>query len=588
MRFHQITPITRKRLSITLAVTVIAAASRVWPLYSLGTTMMWLTFYPAVMVISIYGGLWSGLLATFLACLTVTSFWPLLVPLPFIKNPSDWLGLMVFVLTGVMISSVSEAMRLANSRAIELQINAQNANQAKSTFLANMSHELRTPLNAILGYSQMMQDDSSVSAGHREYLKIINRSGEHLLALINEVLEIAKIESKRVVLEPANFNLHQLILDLKQMFEVKAINQGLMLIVEETKDLPRYIITDETKLRIILINLIGNAIKFTQSGKVIVRFSVQTDSPDNEFLMIEVADTGSGVADNEKEKLFKYFVQTESGKLSKSGTGLGLAISQEYAKILGGQITITSKLGVGSTFTVKIKIEEGREEDVFVKLFQRPVIGLGPGQAIPRVLVAEDQEENRNLLVRLLELIGLEVRVAVNGSEAVKIAEKWQPNFIWMDIRMPVMDGLEATRLIKATEYGKRIKIVALSAHVLGEERNEIFDAGYDDFVGKPFRRSEIFETMHKHIGIEYVYSEDEEENETLPENFSGSLDMRKLDEAFISELTLAAVNTDATKIEELADRLRLQEPGMADFLSHCANNFDYETLKKALNNLNS
>jgi signal transduction histidine kinase/CheY-like chemotaxis protein len=587
MKTNRITPLTWKRLAVTICLIIIAAAMRIWPLQSLGSTLAWLTFYPAVMVISIYGGIFSGLLATFLACLINIFFWHLIAAKPFINNNADWLGMTVFIFTCTMISTVSETMRRANRKAIEAQIQAQNANQAKSTFLANMSHELRTPLNAILGYSQLMQRDNSIPSEHREYLNTINKSGENLLALINEVLEISKIEANRATLEPANFNIHNLILNLKKMFELKTNAKGLLFEVHGVNNLPRYIITDESKLRIVLTNLIGNAVKFTDSGNVIIRFSVHKDSPEKEYLLAEVEDTGPGIAEEEKDKLFRYFVQTESGKHIKSGTGLGLAISQDYAKMLDGEITVRSSLGEGSTFCLKIKIKEG-EEELKTEIPKRYVTGLEPeqGQNIPRILVAEDMEENRLLLVKLLKLIGLNVREAVNGKEVLEIFEEWKPDLIWMDIRMPVMDGLEATRLIKAAEQGKQTKIVALSAHVLGEERKDIFAAGCDDFVAKPFREMEIFDIMEKHLGLKYIYEEIEPEQNTpeLPLNIV--LNLHSLDTGLCSELNRAVTNTDAIKITEIAGRIKQKEPSLALALETCAKNFDYNTIRIALRNI--
>lgn len=503
MKINQITPLTWKRFFISLLIIALASVIRALLFKGLGRGIPYLTFYPAVMIVAIYGGLFSGLLGTVLSAL-LCYFW---IQKGFM-SPVEWLAISVFFISGIMISAVAEAMRFANRRALEAQKQAQSANKAKSEFLANMSHELRTPLNAVLGFSQLMQDDTSISSEQKDFLRIINRSGEHLLALINDILDISKIDAKRVILEPVCINLYNLILDLKEMFELKTKSKGLFFEVLGADEIPRYVNTDESKLRVILINLIGNAVKFTQNGSVTVRFSVQKNSPEKKFLLIEVEDTGPGIAEEEKDMVFKYFMQTESGKQSKSGTGLGLAISQDYAKLMGGEITFTSTLGEGSKFNVRLEIKEGKEEDVETESDQRRIIGLAPGQNIPRILVAEDKEENRHLLVEFLKSKGLNVREAANGREAIEIFKEWKPDFIWMDIRMPVMDGLEATRLIKATETGKQTIIAALSAHVLGEEKEEVFAAGCDDFVSKPFRKNELFDMMERHLNIKYVYEE--------------------------------------------------------------------------------
>jgi signal transduction histidine kinase/CheY-like chemotaxis protein len=580
MKLDQITPLTWKRLFISLFIIVVASVIRALFFGGLGRGIPYLTYYPAIMIAAIYGGLFSGLLATVFSAL-LTFYW---VQKGFI-SPLEWLAMAVFLLSCTMISAIAEAMRRANRRAMEAQIQAQTANQAKSAFLANMSHELRTPLNAILGYSQLIQRDASLSSEHCAYLSIINRSGEHLLALINEVLEISKIEAKRITIDLVNFNIHNLILDLKNMFELKTKAKGVLLEVLGMNELPCFVITDEIKLRIILINLIGNAVKFTENGKVIIRFSAHKDSPEEEYLWVEVEDTGPGIAEAEKDKLFKYFMQTESGKQTKSGTGLGLAISQEYARMLGGEITVTSTIDAGSTFYVKVKTQEGRQEDLKTEILKRRVIGLAPGQNAPRVLVAEDTEESRLLLVKLLKLVGFDVREAANGSQAIKIFEAWKPDLIWMDIRMPVIDGLEATRIIKATEPGKQTKIIALSAHVLGEEREDIFAAGCDDFVGKPYRENQLFDIMKKHLALQYVYEEMqiEEDAAVLPSNIA--LNLRSLDADFCSELNRAIANTDAIRIAEIAEEIRIKEPALALVLQTCAKNFDYDTIRHALQN---
>jgi len=583
MVWNRITPLTLKRLAVTIAIIAVAAAMRVWPLQALETRMAWLTFYPAVMIAALYGGLAAGLLAAAFACAVNLFLWHLLGSQPFIKEYADWLGMGIFFLNCTMISFIAEATRRANARAAEAQKQAESANLAKSAFLANMSHELRTPLNAILGFSQLMQRDTSLPREHQEYLNTINRSGEHLLELINDVLEIAKIEAKRMTLDPVHFDIHAFVRDLRNMFQVRTDAKQLRFDVQGIETLPRYVVTDEKKLRIVLINILGNAVKFTEHGHIAMRLSHKSEPPDKLYLIVEVEDTGPGIAEDEKEKIFKYFVQTESGKQSKSGTGLGLAISRDYVRLMGGEISVTSRLGGGSIFRFEIQMGEGKETSIVGNLHPRRVRGLTPGQQTPRVLVAEDTEASRILLVTLLKSVGFDVRAVVDGREAVDILEHWRPDLIWMDIRMPVMDGLEATRCIKSTESGKLIKVVALSAHVLGEEREEIIAAGCDDFVGKPYREHEIFEVMAKHLVLQYVYEENlvEETAGLLPSD--GELDLRSMGDEMRAELDRAVTSTDAAKITELADCLRITNPTVAAALHACAGNFDYEIIRLAL-----
>ena len=580
IKLNQITTLTWKRILISMLIIAAASLIRLIFFESLGRGIAYLTFYPAVMIAAIAGGLYSGLLATVVSAF-LCYYW---IQQGYMSSV-EWLAFVVFLISCTMISAVAEAMRFANRKATEAEKKAQTANQAKSAFLANMSHELRTPMNAILGYSQLMQREVKISPEHNEYLSIINRSGEHLLALINEVLEISKIEAKQITIEQENFNFHNLIRDLNKMFELKASSKGLLLEFLDVEKTYKYIIADETKLKIILINLIGNAVKFTQNGKINIQFSHQNESENTQFLIVKIIDTGPGIAKEEQVNLFKYFLQTESGKQSKSGTGLGLAISQDYAKMMGGDITATSTEGVGSTFTVRIEIKEGKKELVKSELTTNRVIGLAPGQKNYRILVAEDIIENRQLLVKLLKLTGFDVKEAVNGKEAVEIAEQWKPDFIWMDIRMPVMDGLEATRIIKSGEAGQQIKIAALSAHVLSEERQEIFDAGCDDFLGKPFREIELFEMMQKHLALEYKFIESDIVGETEIDSSKIVLDLSVLDEDLLAELKKAVDNTNAIEISEIALKIKNQEPSLAKSLQVCAKNFDYEPIRTAIEN---
>ncbi|MEJ2661178.1 MAG: cache domain-containing protein, partial [Desulfobacteraceae bacterium] len=385
---------------------------------------------------------------------------------------------------------------------------AEAANQAKSVFLANMSHELRTPMNTILGYSQLMQRDSALRPEQREQLNTINRSGEHLLALINDVLEISKIEAGQVVLEISSFDIRAFLHDLEDIFDTSTDAKGLHFEIVGIDGLPQFIASDENKLRQVLINLLGNAVKFTDQGGVIMRVVAEDKTAEGMRLKVEVEDTGVGIAEDELDKAFGYFEQTASGRAKEMGTGLGLAISRDYVRMMGGDISVASEEGKGSTFCFEIDVRQAAESEIRERVMQeRRVIGLEAGQDIPRILVAEDKKDNRTMLVKLLRTVGFQVQEAVDGKQAVDVFDEWQPDFIWMDIRMPVMDGLEATQRIKRTEAGKSTVIAALTAHAMEEEREKVLAAGCDDFVRKPYREEEIFEIMAAHLGIKYVYA---------------------------------------------------------------------------------
>ncbi|MCL6752048.1 response regulator [Nostoc sp. CCCryo 231-06] len=341
------------------------------------------------------------------------------------------------------------------------------ANLAKSEFLANMSHELRTPLNAILGFTQFMSRDYSLSGEHQENLAIINRAGEHLLNLINDILEMSKIEAGRITLNTSSFDLIHVLKKLEKMQHASAASKNLELVFEYAQNIPKYIETDENKLCQVLLNLLGNAIKFTNTGRVTLRVRLGAGSWETEeqgeqnlphppHLFFEVQDTGCGIAPQELDLLFEAFEQTEIGRKSQQGTGLGLAISRKYAQLMGGDITVNSIPGVGSRFAFDIQIALACPIEIPINQTRYQILALAPTEKAYRILVVDDSKDSRMLLVKILTSVGFEVREAIDGSEAVANWESWQPHLIFMDMRMPVMDGYEATRIIKAKQrrYG--------------------------------------------------------------------------------------------------------------------------------------
>ena len=400
-----------------------------------------------------------------------------------------------------------KAAKLLEERALEHEKaeRAEAANRAKSAFLANMSHEIRTPMNAILGFAQIMLNNSVLEPQDRESLEIIQRSGRHLLTLINDILEMSKIEAGRIDFTPKTFDIHALLDDAYAMLKAPAAAKGLHWELTLATNIPRYIVTDEGKLRQIVINLAGNAIKFTDAGGVVLRAGLVATAGTR--LVIEVEDTGPGIAPEELGRVFEVFHQTAAG-LAKGGSGLGLAISGRHAQVMGGEITVSSVLDRGSVFRVEIPIALGTAADVRPSRGERRVLGLRSGQGEVRVLIVDDKADNRLFLRRLLEPLGFSVREAGNGVEALEAWQAWQPRLILMDIVMPLMDGHEATRRIKAAPGGEAVTIVVLSASVFDEDRDAVMTTGADDFVRKPVTGEALLRIIGCHLGVAYDYAD--------------------------------------------------------------------------------
>ena len=467
----------------------------------------------------------------------------------------------------------------------QLQVKAQEAetaNRAKSLFLANMSHELRTPLNAILGFSHLMVRDAEATSEQKEALGIINRSGEHLLNLINDVLEMSKIEAGKTVLNPEPFDLHRLLQTIRELFQIKAKAKELWFDFILTPDLPQYVISDSRKLRQLLINLLSNAVKFTSSGGVTLKASIcQTKDQlqsNQARLCFEVSDTGKGIAPEELDKLFDPFVQTASGIQSEGGTGLGLAICKQFVKLMGGNIQVASTLGKGSTFTFDIQVVLADSSQVESPFLKPQVKKIAPGQPNYRIAVVDDQETNRQLLMQVLQSVGFEIRTANNGQEAIALWQEWQPHLIWMDMRMPILDGYEATRQIKSQPQGETTIIIALTASAFEEQRAKVLSAGCDDFVRKPFPEQVIFNKMTQYLGVKYIYeTQSDSIDAKLPETPSDSLDLSSLPKELITKLHEAAIAVDAEQIEQLLASIPSHCQPIAQAIAEMIRNYDFD-----------
>jgi signal transduction histidine kinase/CheY-like chemotaxis protein/ligand-binding sensor domain-containing protein len=496
-----------------------------------------------------------------------------------------WFGglmLLLLVVIGVQTRRVvkrdralGESNRFLRQRTQDLeQANEeiQEANRMKSRFLANMSHELRTPLNAILGFAQLLRRSRNLPADERENVEIIHRSGEHLLTLINDVLEISRIEAGRTQVEEKAFDLHELLDRLREMFDMRAGEKGFDLSCTTSENVPRFVRCDEGKLRQILVNLLGNAVKFTDSGSVQVRVDY-----DDGQLHVEVEDTGRGISDEEQAVLFEAFVQTQSGRDSHSGTGLGLAISYEFARLMGGDVTVRSAERVGSVFTLRLPVSVADRADTEGEEARR-VIGLQPGQPEFRILVVEDAPESRELLVRLLRTVGYTVRAAVDGAEGIDVWEDWRPQLVWMDMRMPVLDGYEATRQIKSRDAEGRTIIIALTASAFEEDREKVLAAGCDGFVRKPFREDEVLGVMANHLDVQYVY-EQPEAAPNVPEARLTAADLIDLPETWRQAVVAAASVAAEDTLAELFGQIESER--VAEGLRGLSRDYQYDEIMR-------
>ena len=490
---------------------------------------------------------------------------------------------------------------------------AESANAAKSQFLANMSHELRTPLNAILGFAQIMKNDNSLLAEQRKHIEIINRSGEHLLDLINDVLELSKIEAGKITLSETRFDLLILINNIKDMLRLKAESKGLLFEFNISNTVPQYIITDERKLRQILANLLGNAIKFTETGSVKLRVSAgfkppsenkESDQDTNGFLALnlnpgleeiqenqkinlkfEIEDTGAGISAEELPLLFEAFTQTEVGRQSGQGTGLGLPISRHFVQLMGGDIQVQSIPEQGSTFTFEIQARIDRETNFSPNQNQQQIIHLAPDQNSVRILIVDDDADNRSLLVKMLNRVGFEVKEAGDGQEALELWQSWQPDLICLDMQLPILDGFATARQIRSQEQQRSIPILAISASVFERERQSISVSGCNDWISKPFKQEVLLEKIREHLGVEYVYEESYLSYTTLPKITTSLVSsglknqLLMLPDSLIQQLHHAATQCSDDLVLQLIDQIPEEFLELSQVIQEWVLNFRFDLI---------
>ena len=495
---------------------------------------------------------------------------------------------------------------LVRDRTAELQIAkeaAEQANRTKSAFLANMSHEIRTPLNAVLGFASILERDGGLSEEQADQVRTINRSGRHLLKLINDILDMSRIESGQLELSVAEFCLRDLLDDMETMFRSRTDAKGLHFVMERQESVPRYAAGDEAKLRQILFNLLGNAVKFTKTGGIAVRARAdEDDAQDAVRLLVEIEDTGPGIPAKDLEHIFDAFRQSEAGR-DAGGTGLGLSISKRLAELMGGSLTVQSMIGTGTRFTLSLPLQTATSGHRTAKTDRQDiVVGLETGDASFRILIVDDVKENRDVLRAMLSpdrnslnaasatmrqgrTPAFELREAVNGEEALSIFEEWFPHVVLMDMRMPVMDGYEATRRIKAIPGRESVPVVAITASAFEDDRDAVLKAGVDRYIRKPLRPEELFETLGDVLGLPVIRGDVSAKASGRESTLPTEEEMKTLPGELLAAMHEAVENGDISGLDELIVRAREIDAEIAEKLRTLAKRYDYETLSRLLKN---
>jgi signal transduction histidine kinase len=464
------------------------------------------------------------------------------------------------------------------------------ADIAKSIFLSHMSHELRTPLNAILGFSRLMKRDANLAEKQVENLDLILQSGEHLLNLINDVLAMAKSDTGLVTLDKRTIDLPQFIESIAVIFNNRAISHGLTFSLDMMPNMPRYVNCDERKLQLILISLLDNSVKHTVSGGIQLKVWSPSGDPEKQTdvshinsgpieLFFEVRDSGKGITADKLESIFDPFYSEGAHGDEKTGTGLGLTISRNFAKLMGGDILAANRRCKGAHVTCHITVELASK---LPEKVQYRVTGVDPDKAGLVILVVDDNGASRLLMSELLKDVGFNVIEAEDGRKAVALFFQWRPHLIFMDIRMPLMDGMEATKIIKATKEGKNIPVIALTAIASGQERRDAITAGCDALIRKPFEESELFEVMAKHLDLAFTLKRANQLPPPPPAPAHQSLRaLAELPASMLEELKKSSLALDMEKINVCINDIQTDNPDLGEALGSLAKRFRFHDISK-------
>ncbi|MGK7922857.1 MAG: ATP-binding protein, partial [Trichodesmium sp.] len=474
---------------------------------------------------------------------------------------------------------------------------ADAASQAKTEFINSMNHELRTPLNAILGFTQLMNLDPSLSSQNKEYVQIINDAGEHLLELINGILDIAKIEAGKIRLNITSFDLFDLVKNIEQIFSLKASSKNLQFISQWDTNVPQYIQSDPEKLRQILINLVGNAIKFTDKGGVILKIS----KVNKNYLNFEVSDTGDGIASEEIDKLFQPFEQTKTGRKSQKGSGLGLAISKKFVELMGGNISVSSTVDVGTQFTFDIEISLADLSEIEASSLGK-IITLAPAQPEYRIVVIETHKDDKILLVETLSKIGFSVQEVTDINNLINLWETWKPQLILINIEILIQSGKEIINHITQDINTNKTVVFGLINKDFEDKPSQLLSTNCNEFILKPFSETGLLEKISQYLGVRYIYQKEGENEQTKvqisqPENSSRKRCLTpemllEMPIAWIRYLHQAASSAEAELIINLLQEIPPSNTDLSETLKDYVNEFQFEDItnltEKIINQNNS